>query len=154
MTQQQTYIMVHLGNFYLSSIQQGIQAHHACTEMFRKYIKDSKKSNKRAKMIWDWTKHPTVYLLNGGAQEDLFEHIDYFDNKENPYPWAFFREETGAINSALTSVAILVPEFIMRPKLVTDSDDWKESYQTGQVRGLSDYQVNLTLYLKQFPLAS
>ena len=69
------------GNMYLSSIQQGIQAHHASTEMYNKYFPRPTQvgeccfdATEQSIMLADWGHdHKTDVLLNGGDSQDLLE---------------------------------------------------------------------------------
>ena len=117
------------GNFYLSSIQQSIQAFHACQEIYNNYcspIVENQKigiSNLKnldfAAQYNDWSKnHKTVVLLNGGTVASLKEIESFFKMDGNIYAHGSFYEEAGAIsvgeNQALTSVGIILPERIYR----------------------------------------
>lgn len=114
------------GNFYLSSIQQGIQALHALGELVAKYgIKQVTHdgdynehvfvgSSPQATMLADYIKnHKTAQLMNGGAQKELGALHDFFqaayESEKNDFPFAFFKEEENALNNALTCVAIVLP---------------------------------------------
>jgi len=106
------------GNMYLSSIQQGLQAAHVLAEMFVKYetkciIENKYDSNNVSAYLKEWgTQHKTIILLNGGYSETLNGLCNFFDNVENPYPWSYFNEGQDALNGALTSVGIILPERI------------------------------------------
>ena len=94
------------GNFYLSSIQQGIQALHTLGNMFVKY--DQIDSGGKQSMIYEWAdKHKTVVVMNGGDSADLHE-IAHIVAGQNRYPWATFTEE--GITDALTCVGLVVDE--------------------------------------------
>lgn len=97
------------GNMYLSSIQQGVQAAHAITEMFVKQYAGSK--NNSALIEWA-AHHKTMVCLNGGMERDLKELAEIFGHSSNPYPWAKFVESDDALGGALTCVAIIVPSTI------------------------------------------
>lgn len=98
------------GNMYLSSIQQGIQAAHATASMFTKYLYDDLNSVKET-MLFEWAnEHETMVLLNGGDCDALQDIVDLLNTSANPYPWARFRESTGALNSVTTSIGIVIPE--------------------------------------------
>ena len=98
------------GNFYLSSIQQGIQAQHCTAEMFGKYCYPTDEVEKM-QMLYGWQKgHKTTILLNGGDCYGLSEIFNVLDSDENPYPWAYFRESQEALGSALTCVGVILPE--------------------------------------------
>lgn len=108
----------HFGNFYLSSIQQGIQAAHAQVELFIKY---DNKSDQTGDLV-DWARnHKTMICLNGGMASDLeaiarglsaFEESGFMN-----FAWSTFSEEDAALNGAMTNVAIILPEKMYVPKL-------------------------------------
>jgi hypothetical protein len=96
------------GNYYLSSIQQGIQAGHAAVELFNKY-----ENSEQLNTVKDWAKnHKTMVCLNGGNNANLKEIRDLFKNETNPYPWTSFYEDDDSLNGTLTCVAIVLPEII------------------------------------------
>lgn len=98
------------GNMYLSSIQQGIQAAHAVADMFIKY---SDENGPNFHTLREWAAdHKTMVLLNGGFSSSIAELCQLFDSNENPFPWAPFYEEEAALNGALTTVGIILPEYI------------------------------------------
>jgi hypothetical protein len=93
-------------NYYLSSIQQAIQGAHAGFDMFVKY-----RTNYFAgMMMWDWAgNHKTMMCMNGGNNESLMGLVEFFDDINNPYPYAAFHEDGESLGGVLTSVAILLP---------------------------------------------
>lgn len=94
------------GNMYLSSIQQGIQAAHVVAEMFVKY-------HGIHPMLLDWaTIHKTMILLNGGYSNELHRLHGVFASNENPFPYAAFYESEAALDGAITSLGIILPEYI------------------------------------------
>ena len=98
------------GNMYLSSIQQGIQAAHAVHDMFVRY---PTREHGGGNYLWDWaTDHKTMILLNGGYADTIKELVNFFNNSDNPYPFAAFHEEEASLNGALTTVGIVLPEKI------------------------------------------
>lgn len=93
------------GNYYLSQIQQGIQAAHT--------IADILVSNPGDEIAIEWAKHhSTIILLNGGNNARLQEIEDLFLEPNHTYPWSSFREDEQSLNSTLTNVGIIVPEKI------------------------------------------
>ena len=107
----------YFGNMYLSSIQQGIQAAHVTAEMLLKYVTITEDyevtANPKRIMAWQWARdHKTMVLLNGGYGETIRNLIEFFDDIENPYPWAEFYEGEDALDGALTDVGIILPEKI------------------------------------------
>lgn len=103
--------MFTFGHFMLSSIQQGIQAAHAITEMFVNYPEDS--DDPVAGPLYKWAEdHKTLVCKNGGDTEALDEIHDLFTDEDNNYPWHWFSESSKALNSSITCVAIVLPERI------------------------------------------
>jgi hypothetical protein len=111
----------HFSYFYLSSIQQGIQAAHAQMEMFTKYreqrcdIHHITTPCEYHKQLYDWASdHKTMICLNAGMQSVLEEIKTQFEDSRNKFPWASFYEEPGAVSPVhtLTNVCIVLPEKI------------------------------------------
>lgn len=101
------------GNMYLSSIQQGIQAAHVIAEMSVKYYGAMDGGDSTGNSFYEWASfHKTMILLNGGYSKTIRELVTFFDHAENPYPWEQFHEGEDALDSALTSVGIILPEKI------------------------------------------
>lgn len=94
-------------NQYLSAIQQGIQSAHCLGEMFVKYCTDSE----RTEFLYKWArKHKTIIVLNGGFASQIDEIAKFFARRQNPFPWAKFKEEKAALNNATTCTGIILPE--------------------------------------------
>lgn len=96
-------------NFYLSSIQQGIQPGHAAVRlMLAASVGDMPNSD----LLYDWADNwETMICLNGGDYSGVKDLHTFFDSTENPYPFMPFAEEIGAIGpmEIMTSVAIVLP---------------------------------------------
>ena len=103
------YRCYHFGNFYLSSIQQGIQSAHAQTNMFLKYDKGQ---STHSTVLYEWAKNPTMICLNGGMNSDLVRLEHHLNQYNDKYPFASFREDEDALDSILTNVAIILPDTI------------------------------------------
>lgn len=104
------------GNFYLSSIQQGIQALHCVSEMFCEYPLDAQDDDvlRKSHMLHDWAMdHKTVVVLNGGDQAALQEIFANLSVDENDLPYAGWNEDRRALNDCLTCVGIIVDEKII-----------------------------------------
>lgn len=108
-------------NYYLSSLQQGLQPHHVCMEMVNKYILDPEQPSDRnrhiACMLSSWSlTHKTIVLLNGGNSADLKELYDFMFSgsllEDNKFPFASFNEDQQSLGGALTSVGIVLPPYI------------------------------------------
>lgn len=100
------------GNYYLSSLQQGLQAGHCVAELFVKYVNDKQK----LKTVFDWAKdHKTKVLLNGGNSGSLANIHGFFESlveKGMDLPFVKFHEDEESLNGALTYVAMIVPQEI------------------------------------------
>jgi hypothetical protein len=103
------------GNFYLSSIQQGIQAGHVIGEM------SIQAEHELESQYRDWAiNHKTMILLNGGMASNLHDIVALFDRNDNPYCHECFREEEAALEGSITSVGIIIPE-----KIYQGASDWR-----------------------------
>jgi len=108
------------GNMYLSSIQQGIQAQHCTTNMFKKYFPRPDvageccfDASEQSVQLMEWAHdHETDILLNGGYSENLHALHDALEDNDNPYAYAKFHEANESLNNALTCVSIILPEEI------------------------------------------
>ena len=99
------------GNYYLSSIQQGIQSLHTLGNMFVKYEFPRVTEHD---LLLEWAeKHKTVVIMNAGDSHDLHEIAHLFKDAEDcRYPWATFTEE--GIMDALTCVGVVVDDHIIK----------------------------------------
>lgn len=99
------YRLYFFTNFYISSIQKGIQAGHCAVELMNGQYRDHPVTR-------DWaTNHKTFIVLNGGAQLELEHTYEVLSRNVASYPFALFKEDAG-LNYALTCVGIIVPEHI------------------------------------------
>lgn len=100
-------------NMYLSSIQQGIQAAHAVTELAVKYQRCGDGFTPAGTMFYNWAEnHKTMILLNGGYAsnlQDLYDFIHAGLVNEKSYPYAKFHESEDAMGGMLTSVGVVLP---------------------------------------------
>lgn len=105
----------HFGNFYLSSIQQGIQSAHGQTELFNKYCPHIYNDNQvedtpAIDMLFTWSNlHKTMICLNGGDNTTLTEIRDNICVAENPYPHSVFYESDLSLGGILTNVVVVLP---------------------------------------------
>lgn len=108
----------HFGNFYMSSIQQGIQAAHAQMELFNKYschrFNDNMIDDTPAPdMLYEWSnKWKTMICLNGGMNCDLQDIMEEICTTDNPYPFSMFYESQEALGGILTNIAVVLPHRI------------------------------------------
>lgn len=165
----------HFGNYYLSSIQQGIQAAHAQMELFNKYKEIDlydyalstgsnppeyivRRSN-LAKQLFEWsTKHKTMVCLSGGNNKDLLE-IKELLTQNDMYPWSYFCEDEDSLGAVLTNVAIVLPEEIYETaRLIRERQyvvtDLKVLDLSGVViKELNEFDYNLIQTLNKCQLA-
>ena len=101
------------GNYYLSSLQQGLQAGHAAVDLHVKYNIHEQGHFDIApcqNMYNDWAEnHKTMVLLNGGNSADLADLYAFLYCEENPYPFVKFHEDEVSLNGALTYVGMILP---------------------------------------------
>lgn len=150
------------GNFYLSSIQQGIQAAHVVAEMFCKYPVDYECIKFDDLNKWAH-EHKTMILLNGGAHLELKELLDFFHKDENPYPFDYFIEPE-TLNDTITSAGIVLPEKIyegavkLRGKLtdreLKEYENENALYLGEDCVGYSDWEKELMERLNKCRLAN
>lgn len=101
-----------LTNYYLSSIQQGIQNAHCVTDMAIQYG-FGLTIRPQGPLFRDWAEnHKTMVLLNGGNQESLQDFYSFLAGPSNPFPFGFFCEDEQSLNGAMTCVGIVLPERI------------------------------------------
>lgn len=127
-------------NMYLSSIQHGIQAAHALSEMYSKY--DREFNEGRTLHNWGAT-HKTIIILNGGGSYELNELCEFFYSVSNGYPWAFFTESEFSLNGALTCVGVILPERIYKTaEAVKNGGSWCQNGDYWMVREASgEYDI-------------
>jgi len=102
-------------NFYMHTIQQGIQPGHAAVELFVKYSLHGKRTTdiigeSQRDMLYDWAKNwKTFICLNGGDNSGVQEMFEFLSDPQNPYPWSPFHESEAALNGVMTTVAVVLP---------------------------------------------
>jgi hypothetical protein len=126
-----------VGNQYLSSIQQGIQAFHALGDMVSHYGAEEA-------MVDDWLRnHKTLVCLNGGNNARLNAFYDFVNDDQNPYPFSAFSEDEDSLGGMLTCVGIIVPDKIYKISM-DDANTWD---------GLTPWEIDLAFRLKKMPTA-
>lgn len=164
------------GNYYLSSLQQGLQAHHVCVEMFNRFNDKGECDPGDIGQQWyhldEWAKnHKTIVLLNGGNSADLKELHDFMvaghTNVFNNFPYACFHEDEQSLCGALTSVGIVLPPHIydtaaidrsMRGTLWVDREGrhgWADvdGKKVQRPTGLNAWEEELIVRLNKYGLA-
>jgi hypothetical protein len=136
-----------IGNMYLSSIQQGIQAAHVIQDM---YTNLRFQSHGGAKTFIDWMNiDRTMILLNGGYQsslEALYSDFRHLTKNGTIYPIGSFREEQEALNGCMTSVGIILP------KRVYDYENAGTRYYYESIE-LPEIEYKIFNLIKNFKLA-
>lgn len=101
------------GNYYLSSLQQGLQSAHVVGDLATASVVHGKVTEK-GKVFFEWAgKHKTMVLLNGGnaaSLEAIFQRFKEFEDSGMHLPFAKFNEDEQSLNCALTYVGIIVEE--------------------------------------------
>lgn len=99
-------------NFYLSSIQQGIQTAHCVSNLF---VMFNDTTTPEGHALHDWgTNHKTIITLNGGNNQTIhetYQHLLDLGGQLN-LPVTIFYEDEQSLGGIATSCAILVPEYI------------------------------------------
>lgn len=147
-------------NYYLSSIQQGIQSAHVIGEMFAGGVNMNEAA---LTTLYDWAKnHKTMVVLNGGNSANLAElWYKLSDLSEALYlPFNGFREDAQSLNNALTCVGIIIPEKIYAYN-EAERDIAKQNARGGNLSNvhilnpykLSDTEKKLAETIAAYPLA-
>lgn len=149
------------GNYYMSSIQQGIQAAHSTAELFVKYqdngmtlINDYEPSiaeyeyQDKVQDLYDWAEnHKTMVCLNGGNLQGLKGIETLLQSEDNNLPWASFYEDEESLGFILTNIAIIVPEYIYDTAAKIRSGEYNIS-----ITKVQDKENNFILELRIFDI--
>lgn len=151
-------------NYYLSSIQQGIQSAHCVADMFVRYQMRSAQK----KRLYDWAEnHKTMVVLNGGNSKDLDAIYTQLvgSAEQERYPYARFKEDKQSLNSATTCIGIVLPEkiygFAQELREYENVDDMQLEIKYGHnplevyidKYDMSPYDITLTTLIRDYPLA-
>jgi hypothetical protein len=104
-------------NFYLSSIQQGIQTGHAAVDLVRKYTAHgnplrSDITSYHEHLVEQWAdNYKTFIILNGGDSVGIANATSVI-SKNGVFPWVKFKESEGSLEGIQTSVAVVLPAYI------------------------------------------
>jgi len=126
-------------NFYLSSIQQGIQSGHVLGDMFVKYKYDFDKSS----LIYNWAEnHKTMIVLNGGPSIGTKTILEFLDAEADDFsfvaPYAPFYEDDISLEGIMTGVGIILPEEIYDAVTYRRAKDLVHETSLGDGTGMSD----------------
>lgn len=119
-------------NFYLSSIQQGIQSMHTTAEMFMKYGPEEAEAGILAEWAAD---HKTVIVKNGGDSTAILDINQLMQSDANPYPWGNFVEE--GIGHDMTCIGIILPE-----KVYETADELRTMPFSKRLKFLNDQRLS------------
>lgn len=134
-------------NFYLSSIQQGIQPAHCIADMFVKYADESEQ---RA-MLFDWAaNHKTMICLNGGNAAGIRELYDQLSAicATLQLPFGKFHEDDQSLDGTMTCCGVIVPEYIYE-----FAAEFRKNPDDIGVGGLTQTEFELAMLLNHFGLA-
>lgn len=96
------------GNYYLSSLQQGLQAAHGVGDILTSFDFDSEGFSQ----AYNWAKnHKTIVLLNGGNNASLHNTHEFFkmlSTEGMEFPFVKFHEDDASLNGTLTCVGIVL----------------------------------------------
>lgn len=106
------YRLYSLTNYYLSSLQKGLQTAHVVGEMSRREH-DSSFSRPVKKIFRQWTdQDKTIILLNGGNNAGIKGATVFLSQFSDRYPVAAFQEDEISLAGASTATGIILPESV------------------------------------------
>lgn len=151
-------------NFYLSSIQQGIQTGHAAVDLVRKYTAHGNPlrasiTSYHEHLVEQWAdNYKTFIILNGGDSVGIANATDLIA-KNGVFPWASFSESENSLKGIQTCVAVVLPEYIFaaEKQFKENGDyDWIYRYEEekSQVYSRGHQHFELVNFVKNCRLAS
>ena len=126
-------------NFYLSSIQQGIQTGHVAVDLVRKYTANGNPfrtdiTEERVALVEEWADSwKTFITLNGGNASGIAEATNIIS--KSGFPWAIFREDEQSLGRIQTCVGVILPDFIFGAQRKLSSDRTTEYFEFEDVDG-------------------
>lgn len=142
------------GNYYLSSLQQGLQSAHAIGELFTQYDP----SSVEYKQVHDWGKnHKTMVLLNGGnsaSLQELFNQFTHMKERGMQLPFAKFHEDEQSLGGALTYVGIVIPAKYYEVSAELRNMTGSEAITHFAELGFEDWEKELVSMMNNYRLAS
>lgn len=146
------------GNYYLSSLQQGLQSAHVVGDLAADSISKGKVTQK-GKTYFKWArKHKTMVLLNGGnaaSLQTLFERFQELEELGMDLPFAKFHEDEQSLGGALTYVGIVVKKryYEAAAELRRCEDSIKYKQEKMEKDGWQRWEVELLTELNRYSLA-
>ena len=151
----------------LSSMVKGIPSLYSTVELFNKY----QENTSQRETLYNWSKHyKTTILLNGGVSSDLETLVEEFSERDNFYPWSYFREDE-SLGNLITAVSIVLPEkiYVTSQLFKTNNFEFDGMYikckDTSKVqeedlellvryKSFNDFEQNLVYNLSKYRLAT
>lgn len=146
------------GNYYLSSLQQGLQSAHVVGDLAKNSLSKGKVT-KKGKTYFKWAeKHKTMVLLNGGNSANLQAIFDKFKSLEKSgmkLPFAKFHEDEQSLGGALTYVGIVVKKkyYNAAAELRHCSDATEYKNEKLENEGWEQWEIELIEELNKYSLA-
>lgn len=127
-------------NFYLSSIQQGIQTGHAAVDLVRKYTANGNSfrtdiTDERIALVETWADSwKTFITLNGGNASGIAAATNII--AKSGFPWAIFCEDEQSLCRLQTCVAVILPETIFGAQRKLSADRTTECFEFEDAEGV------------------
>ncbi len=106
-------------NFYLSPLQHGLQTAHCVSEMSQ-----CREGSTLRHVFNDWAaSHKTIIILNGGNSKMILDTYSLLKDpaRELGLPLVNFYEDEQSLCGALTSCAIILPEYMYTAQSLDES---------------------------------
>ena len=127
-------------NFYLSSIQQGIQTAHVVGELSR---------SAHVNLFHVWAAHfKTIIVLNGGNAKELAIISAFLRQYMTEFPVASFSEDDASLGGIMTATGIIIPDYLWE-----EVDYFRKNECMTQDPERTDREQTLIRFIAQFPLA-
>ena len=127
-------------NYYLSSLQQGLQTAHVVSELFVHYPNDA--------LLNDWAQnHKTIVILNGGNSQSIWEICMRLATHN--LPRGIFEEDAQSLNCAVTACGVIVPAHIYEFSAIRVFDESNQYL----LESVSEDDQAIANILKSCPLA-
>lgn len=131
-------------NMYMLAQQAGIQSQHSGQRLCNKYGMGfyGKQNLNAVAQYKEWARnHETSIVLNAGHQINMMRLLELLksSNKEEQFAWAEFHESKEALNGALTSIAVVLPEriYLTARDYGNAMEKWFSLNENGIVTGLN-----------------
>lgn len=125
-------------NFYLSSMQQGIQTGHCSVELVMKYLQngnpfDKSISDDQVELVRKWADTYKTYIILNGGDYDGTSRLDPLVASSG-FPFARFFESEGALKGLQTCIGVVLPEcvFNAKPGTILIDEDGEEVDEDGE----------------------